>query len=142
MPLVTEPAPAGIRDDALLPVTLGRYTALETALGPLPEYPRPTLDAGYDYRPVHEDLADRRIEARIAPRGVKTPIQSDGRWVVERTNSRMNSFGNLRRCTERPRTAVEFFLALASSIITVPCLVRRAWTHYRWNARPRSPRIR
>jgi hypothetical protein len=136
------PAPAGIRDDTLLPATLDRYTALETTLGPLPDHPRLALDAGYDYRPVHDELVDRRIETRIAPRGVKTPIQSGGRWVVERTNSWMNNFGKLRRCTERRKAAVEFFLALACTVITVRCLIRRAWTHYRWNARPRSPRIR
>ncbi len=54
----------------------------------------------------------------------------------------MNNFGKLRRCTERRRAAVEFFLALAATVITVRCLIRRAWTLYRWNTRPRSPRIR
>ena len=142
IPLVTEPAPANTRDHTLLPATLDRFTALEQALGPLPEHPRLALDAGYDYRLVHDDLADRRIDARIAPRGAKTPIQTGGRWVAERTNSWMNNFGKLRRCTERRRTAVEFFLALAATIITVRCLIRRAWTLYRWNTRPRSPRIR
>lgn len=54
----------------------------------------------------------------------------------------MNNFGKLRRCTERRRKAVEFFLALAATVITVRCLIRRAWTLYRWNTRPRNPRIR
>ncbi|WP_336114953.1 IS5 family transposase [Streptomyces sp. PTD9-10] len=142
IPLVAEPAPANTRDHTLLPATLDRFTALERALGPLPEHPRLALDAGYDCRIVHDDLAGRRIDARIAPRGAMTPIQTGGRWVVERTNSWMNNFGKLRRCTERRRTAVEFFLALAAIIITVRCLIRRAWTLYRWNTRPRSPRIR
>lgn len=35
-----------------------------------------------------------------------------------------------------------FFLALASTIITVRRLIQRAWTLYRWNTHPRSPRIR
>ncbi|GAA2671563.1 transposase [Streptomyces lunalinharesii] len=65
-----------------------------------------------------------------------------GRWVVERTNSWMNNFGKLRRCTERRKAAVEFFLTLASAIIIVRCLIRRAWSVYRWDTRPRSPRIR
>ncbi|GGV07499.1 hypothetical protein GCM10010502_73270 [Kitasatospora aureofaciens] len=39
IPPVTEPAPASIRDGTLLPATLDRYTALETALGPLSEHP-------------------------------------------------------------------------------------------------------
>lgn len=142
MPLVIEPAPPNTRDHTLLPATLDRFTALEQALGPLPEHPRLAPDAGYDYRIVHDDLADRRIDARIAPCGANTPIQIGGRWVVERTNSWMNNFGKLRRCTERRRAAVEFFLALAATIITVRCLIRRAWPLCRWNTRPRSPRIR
>ncbi|MFE3150040.1 MULTISPECIES: IS5 family transposase [unclassified Streptomyces] len=142
IPLVTEPAPANVRDHTMLPATLDRLTALEQTLGPLPEHPHLALDAGYDYRIVHDDLASRGIDARIAPRGAKTPIQTGGRWVVERTNSWMNNFGKLRRCTERRRKAVEFFLALAATVITVRCLIRRAWTLYRWNTRPRNSRIR
>lgn len=142
IPLVTEPAPANVRDHILLPPTLDRYADLEKTLGPLPKHSRLSLDAGYDYRVVHDGLADRNIDARIVPRGAKVPIQASGRWVVERTNSWMNNFGRLRRCTERCRAAVDFFLALASVIITVRCLIRRAWTHYRWDTRPRTPRIR
>ncbi|SCF91109.1 hypothetical protein GA0115254_12445 [Streptomyces sp. Ncost-T10-10d] len=62
--------------------------------------------------------------------------------MVERTNSWMNNFGKLRRCTERRKDAVEFFIAMASAIITIRCLIRRAWTLYRWDTCPRSPRIR
>ena len=32
---------------------------------------------------------------------------------------------------------VEFWLALASAAIICGRLVRRAWTHYRWDGRPR-----
>jgi hypothetical protein len=32
---------------------------------------------------------------------------------------------------------VAFWLALASAIIVCGRLVRRAWTHYRWDGRPR-----
>ncbi|RAJ38364.1 hypothetical protein K353_04301 [Kitasatospora sp. SolWspMP-SS2h] len=112
IPLVTEPTPANARDHTLPSATLDRTTALEQALGPLPEHPRLALDAGYDYRIVHDDPAGRRIDARIAPRGAKTPIQTGGRRVVERTNSRMNDFGKLRRCTGRRKAAVDFLLAL------------------------------
>ncbi len=80
---------------------------------------------------VHQDLDARRIIGKIAERGAKTPVQAGRRWVVERTNSWMNNFGKLRRCTERRRTIVAFFIALASVIITVRCLIRRAWTLYR-----------
>ncbi|MFE3907417.1 IS5 family transposase [Streptomyces sp. NPDC059153] len=142
IPLVTEPAPANTRDHTLLPATIDRFTALEPILGPLPRHPRLALDAGYDYHMVHDDLAARGIDARIAARGAKTPIQTGGRWVVERTNSWMNNFGKLRRCTERRRAAIEFFLALAAAIVTVRCLIRRSWPLYRWNTRPGSPRMR
>ncbi|MEU4116140.1 IS5 family transposase [Kitasatospora sp. NPDC028055] len=142
IPLVTDPAPANTRDHTLLPATLDRFAALEAALGPLPADPRLSLDAGYDYSMVRQDLDTRRITGKIARLGPKTPIQAGGRWVVERTNSWMNNFGKLRRCTERRRASVEFFIALASVIITVRCLIRRAWTCYRWDTRPRSPRIR
>ncbi|MFF3341343.1 hypothetical protein [Streptomyces flavidovirens] len=54
---------------------------------------------------VHLDLEARGIFGRIAERGTKTPIQAGGRWVAERTNSWMNNFGKLRRCTERRRAS-------------------------------------
>jgi transposase len=142
IPLVTDPAPANIRDHTLLPETLDHFDDLAKTLGPLPEHPVLSLDAGYDYRCVHEDLATRGITARIAKRGEKTPIQADGRWVVERTNSWMNNFGKLRRCTERRRVCVEFYIALAAAVITIRSLIRRAWILYRWDTRPHSPRIR
>jgi transposase len=142
IPLITDPAPANVCDHTLLPASLDQLPGLEKTLGPLPAHPRLSLDAGYDYRRVYEDLAGRGIIAQIASRGVATPIQTDGRWVVERTNAWMNNFGKLRRCTERHRDRVEFFIALASAIITVRSLIRQAWFGYRWDARPHSPRIR
>ncbi|WP_078999312.1 hypothetical protein [Streptomyces sp. WM4235] len=123
VPLITEPAPANTRDHTLPAATLDRFTALESTLGPLPEHIHLAVDAGYDYRKVNDGLAVRRIDAHtdahIAARGAKTPIQTGRLWVVERTNSWMNNFGKLRRCTERRRAVVDFFLALASTIITV-----------------------
>jgi hypothetical protein len=47
-----------------------------------------------------------------------------------------NAFGKLRWCTKRRRRVVEFHLAPAHAIIIVRRLVRRAWTCYRWQARP------
>jgi transposase len=142
IPLVTDPAPANACDHILLPATLDQLPDLTKIVGGLPEHPRLSLDAGYDYRVVYEDLKVRGIIAQIAKRGVATPVQADGRWVVERTNSWMNNFGRLRRCTERRRACVVFFIALASAIITVRSLIWRAWFGYRWDGRPRSPRLR
>nr|QIY92956.1 hypothetical protein HEP87_00130 [Streptomyces sp. S1D4-11] len=107
---------------------------------------------------VHVDLNTRGFRGLVAERGAKAPIQADGRRVVERTNSWMNDFGKLHRCTERRKTPVEFFIAMASAavrqcgsaavrqcgsaIITVGCLIRREWIVHRWDTCPRSPRIR
>ena len=109
---------------------------------PAPQHPALSLDAGYDYQPVYTDLTEREITPPITKRGTKTPIQTDGRWVVERTNSWMNNLGKLRRNTERRRAGTEFYPALATAIITVHSLIRRAWYTHRWDTRPTSPRIR
>jgi hypothetical protein len=140
IPLVTDPAPANIRDHTLLPATLDHFDELAKTLGSLPKQPTLSLDAGYDYRCVYDDLTDREIIPKIAKRGEQTPIQADGGWVAERTNSWMNNFGKLRRCTERRTACVSFFIALADAIVTVRSLIRRAWSLYHWNTRPRRPR--
>ena len=57
--------------------------------------------------------------------------------MIERTHAWANPYGKLRWCTERRRLVVAFWLALASAVIVCGRLVHRAWTHYRWNARPR-----
>jgi hypothetical protein len=54
----------------------------------------------------------------------------------------MNNFGQLRRNTERIRNRIEFYLALATILITIRSLIRRAWPIYRWENRPHNPRIR
>jgi transposase len=138
IPLATISAPANIRDDALLPATLDATKDF----APLPASTTVHLDAGYDYRPCREALAERGLHGEIAHRGQPAPIQVGRRWVVERTNSWLNDFGKLRRCTERRRDCVDAYLALAAAIVTIRALLRAAWHRYRWNGRPRSPRIR
>jgi hypothetical protein len=59
------------------------------------------------------------------------------RSVIERTHAWGNQYGRLRWCAERRRLVVEFWLALASAIIVCGRLVRRAWSCYRWESRPR-----
>jgi hypothetical protein len=73
----------------------------------------------------------------IAIRGVAAPIQAGRRWVIERTHAWGNQDGKLRWCTERRRLVVEFWLAVASAVIVSGRLVRRAWSCYRWEGRPR-----
>jgi hypothetical protein len=82
------------------------------------------------------------LHGQIAHRGQPAPIQASRRWVVERTNSWLNDFGKLVRCTERRRDCIDAYLALAAAIVTIRALLRAAWYRYRWNTRPRSPRIR
>jgi transposase len=133
IPLAALPAPANQRDDGLLAATLD---ALEV-VGPLPAQPVVHLDAGYDDQPCRQALTERAMAGAIAARGVSAPIQVGRRWVIERTHAWGNQYGKLRWCTERRRLVVEFWLALASAAIVCGRLVRRAWTHYRWQDRPR-----
>jgi transposase len=133
IPLAVVPAPANRRDDGLLGATLD---AVE-ALGLLAAQPMVHLDAGYDYQPYRQVLADHGLVGEIATRGLPAPIQVGRRWVIERTHAWGNQYGKLRWCTERRRLVVEFWLALANAAIVCGRLVRRAWTCYRWDGRPR-----
>jgi transposase len=135
IPLGVVPAAANRRDDGLLAATLDTVKVV----GVLPGQPLVYLDAGYDYQTCRQVLAERGMVGEIATRGVLTPIQAGRRWVIERTHAWGNQYGKLRWCTERRRLVVEFWLALVSAVIVCGRLLRRAWTHYRWQARPRRP---
>ena len=126
-------APANHRDDGLLAATLDAIGGV----GPLPAEPVVHLEAGYDYQPCRQALTDRGMMGQIATRGLPAPIQAGRRWPVERTHAWSNQYGKLRWCTERRRLVVAFWLALASAVIVCGRLIRRAWTHYRWEGRPR-----
>jgi hypothetical protein len=78
-----------------------------------------------------------RHDLNPALRGQPAPIQASRRWPVERTHAWGNQYGKLRWCTERRRLVVAFWLALANAAIVCGRLVRRAWTCYRWDGRPR-----
>jgi transposase len=82
-------------------------------------------------------LAERGMAGEIATRGKPAPIQASRRWPVERTHAWGNQYGKLRWCTERRRVVVEFWLALAAAAIVCGRLLRRAWSCYRWEGRPR-----
>ena len=138
IPIATVSAPANIVDHTLLAATLDAIKDLQ----PLPERVVVHLDAGYDGRPCRESLAERGLAGDIARRGTPAPIQVGKRWVVERSNFWLNDFGRIRRCTERRRDCVDAYLALAAAIVTIRALRRAAWYRYRWDTRPRTPRIR
>jgi transposase len=133
IPLGAIPAAANRRDDGLLAATLDTIIAV----GAPPAQPTVHLDAGYDYQSCREVLAERGMVGQIATRGVSAPVQAGRRWVIERTHAWGNQYGKLRWCTERRRLVVEFWLALASAAMVCGRLLRRAWTHYRWEDRPR-----
>jgi Transposase DDE domain len=133
IPLALVAAPANRRDDGLLAVTLDAVVAAV----PLLERPTVHLDAGYDYQPCRDALAERSMLGQIATRGKPAPVHMGRRWVVERTHAWGNQYGKLRWCTERRRLVVEFWLALVLAVITLGRLLRRAWTHDRWERRPR-----
>jgi transposase len=133
LPLASLAAPANHRDDGLLAATLDALAVV----GPLPAQPVVHLDAGYDYQPCRQVLAERGMVGEIATLGIAAPIQAGRRWVIERTHAWGNQYGKLRWCTERRRLVVAFWLALASAAIVCGRLIRRAWTCYRWDSRPR-----
>jgi transposase len=137
LPLAAVPAPANRRDDRLLAATLDRAAGvIAAAVGPLPAHPVVHLDAGYDYQPCRQILADRWLAGQIAARGQPAPIQAGRRWAIERTHAWANHYGKLRWCTERRQVVVEFWLFLALTLIVIGRLIRRAWTSYRWEGRP------
>ena len=106
-------------------------------VGGLPAQPVVHLDAAYDYEPCRQVLAERGMVREIATRGAPASIQASRRWPVERTHAWGNQHGKLRWCTERRRLVMEFWLALVNAAIVCGRLVRRAWTCYRWEGRPR-----
>jgi transposase len=65
IPLAALPAPANHRDDRLLAVTLDAIGVVRR----LPEQPTVHLDAGYDYQPCRQVLAERGMAGEIAIRG-------------------------------------------------------------------------
>jgi transposase len=133
IPLGAVPAAANRRDDGLLAATLDTLAVV----GVLPDRPVVHLDAGYDYQTCRAVLAERGLVGEIATRGVPAPVQASRRWPVERTHAWANQYGKLRWCTERRQLVVEFWLALATAAIVLGRLLRRAWTAYRWQGRPR-----
>jgi IS5 family transposase len=136
IPLGTIAASANRHDSPLLGETLD---ALEM-VGELPEQMSPHLDRGYDSKTTREKLQDRGLLAEISEKDKPAPLAATKRWVVdvvERTNSWNNAHKKLVWCTERADRVIDFWLAFSGVIIIVRRLIRRGWTHYRWEGRPR-----
>ncbi len=132
IPLGAIAAPANRHDSPLLEETLDTMEVV----GELPEQMSVHLDRGYDSKATREKLSLRGLLAEISQKGKPAPLAATKRWVAERTNSWQNTHKKLVWCTERTDPVIDFWLAFSSIIITVGRLVRKGWTHYRWEGRP------
>ncbi len=99
------------------------------------------LDRGYDNAPARALLTTLGFDGEIARKGVPAPVQAGTRWVAERTHSWMNGYGKLRRCTEKRRAVVDFYLYLAAALVVIRQLIQRARRRYRWPTRPTARRL-
>jgi transposase len=138
IPLHLVSAGANRHDAPLLRPTLAGLDRLDR----LPEAVTVELDAGYTGAPTAALLAELGFEGSIARKGVPAPVQAGTRWVVERTHAWMNGYGKLRRCTERCRQVVDFYLFLAAALVVVRQLIQRARLRYRWPTRPTTCRLK
>ncbi len=138
LPLHLVAAGANRHDAPLLEPTLAGLDKLDR----LPDDPTVHLDRGYDGRPTRALLDALGFDGAIARKGVPAPIQAGSRWVVERTHSWMNGDGKLRRCTEKRRSVVDFYLFLAAALVVLRQLIQRARLRYRWPTRPTTRRLK
>jgi transposase len=133
IPLAIVIAPANRRDSPLLADTIDTIQRL----GELPDRARVHLDRAYDSPATRRKLATRGLRAEISEKGKPAPVTATKRWVVERTSSWHNAHKKLVWCTERKGRVVDFWIAFSNVIIIVRRLIRKAWTSYRWESRPR-----
>jgi transposase len=127
-------APANRHDAKLVAATLD--DAADRGL--LGEIETLHLDRGYAFNFVREDCAQRglfdvqipAVRKRRARRRAKKIIPLGLRWPVERTNSWLTNFGQLRRSTDRRTEHRTAQLELAISLILIVKLVK--WAN-RWN---------
>ena len=138
LPLHLVAAGANRHDAPLLEPTLAGLDKLDG----LPGEPTVHLDRAYDGGPTRALLEALGFDGAIARKGVPAPVQAGTCWVVERTHSWMNSYGKLRRCTEKRAAVVDFYLFLAAALVVIRQLIQRARLRYRWPARPTTRRLK
>jgi transposase len=138
IPLHVVSAGANRHDAPLLGPTLAGLDKLDG----LPADITVHLDRGYAGRPSRALLAAFGFDGAIARKGVPAPVQAGSRWVVERAHAWMNSYGKLRRCTEKRAAVVDFYLFLAAALVVLRQLIQRARLRYRWPARPSARRLK
>jgi transposase len=95
------------------------------------------LDRGYDNRVVRRHVADAGIDdlicSKVRPRGTATAkklVPLGMRWPIERTNSWLSNFGQLRRNTDRQPGHRLAQLALAIALLLTAKLIdwRNRWS--------------
>jgi hypothetical protein len=138
IPLHVVAAGANRHDAPLLGPTLAGLEKLDG----LPDDVTVHLDRGYDGGPTRALLDALGLDGAIARKGVPAPVQAGARWVVERTHQWMNGYGKLRRCTEKRRPVVDFYLFLAAALVVLRQLIQRARLRYRWPTRPTTRRLK
>ena len=84
------------------------------------------LDRGYDSGVTPGAAGRVGLHGASPARGCRPRCRPVPRWVVERTHAWMNGYGKLRRCTEKARCVVDFYLFLAAAIVVTRCLIQRA----------------
>ena len=124
------------------PLLRPTFEAARAQVARFPDQVTVHLDAAYDSGVTRELLTELGFEGEIARKGLPTPIQIGGRWVIERTNSWMNGYGKLRRCTDKDGDIVDFYLYLAATFVTVRQLIQRARKRYRWDNQPTTRRLK
>jgi transposase len=121
-------APANSNDSVLLPDTL---EAVDDQ-GLLEEVEALHLDRGYDNSVVRQQVADAGIKELVVSsvRRDRTPVRRPRRrvplgrrWVVERTNSWLSNYGQLRRNTDRKVAHRHAALAFVIAILLIAKLL-------------------
>jgi hypothetical protein len=71
-------------------------------------------------------------------------VSGSGKRAGRKTSTalRPDSTGKLRRCTDRRKVIVEFWLCLAAAFTVIRRLINRARNRYRWPTRPSTRRLR
>lgn len=108
--------------------------------GLLPDIGTVHMDRGYDFAFVRADCATRGLHEVVIPpcrprhRGQHKKLAPLGlRWTVERTNSWLSNFGQLRRNTDRATRHRHAQLALAIALLLAAKLIdwRNRWSPIR-----------
>jgi hypothetical protein len=71
-------------------------------------------------------------------------VSGSGKRAGRKTSTalRPDSTGKLRRCTDKRKVIVEFYLYLAATLVVIRRLINQARSRYRWPTRPTTRRLR